>query len=76
MLTGVDVDALECCCVDATRVSAADANDGSDASGHALTREGSALTIVRGFCRVRAGSDTCELVCGVCGWALTRVGQL
>ena len=22
------------------------------------------------------GSDVCELVCGLCGWALTRVGQL
>ena len=45
----VDVDARECCCVNATRVSAADANDGSDVSRYALTREGSALTIVRGF---------------------------
>ena len=34
MLTGVDVDALERCCVSATRVSAADANAGSDASGY------------------------------------------
>ena len=49
VLTGVDVDALECCCVDATRVNAVDAIAGSDASGYALTREGSALTIVRGF---------------------------
>ena len=30
-----DVDALECCCVNATRVNADDANDGSDASGYA-----------------------------------------
>ena len=35
MLTGVDVDALECCCVNATQVNAADANAGSDARSDA-----------------------------------------
>ena len=63
MLTGLDVDALECCCVIATRVDAADASAGSDAGGYALTREGSAWTIVRGFGRLWVGSDACELVC-------------
>jgi hypothetical protein len=42
-------DALECCCANATRVNAADANAGFDASKYALAREGPALTIVRGL---------------------------